>query len=228
MYIILFFSLCSIILTPHPNGRKHLVMRDYGFLTTQRGSSSHIWSLMLISIPSSEICLPFSIFPTSFLPLFSLFYTYPFSPIHFSLLFSLSSSILSRFFKMTGSRGGRLMNPHLQSMHSHISSLSDRHIIPYLVIFAITGSRVGGVELSYPMFCDIHFAYKISMIYIFTPDSPSIQVSHFSYDEFVQPPHNTYPFFDLLHSWVGGFTKVSNPILLMFVPATFLFFPIHI
>jgi hypothetical protein len=46
---------------------------------------------LLRLILASKISLPFSIFQTSFVHFFSLFYTYPNSPFLFSLLFSLSS-----------------------------------------------------------------------------------------------------------------------------------------
>jgi hypothetical protein len=128
---------------------------------------------LLRSIPASKISLPFSIFPTSFLPFFSLFYTYPISPFPFSLLFSLSSFILSHFFRTTGSWVGRLTNPHLQSTSSHIESVQPPHY-PILSRFCNRGSRVGGVKLSYPMFRDIHFASKRSMIYILTPRLPEL------------------------------------------------------
>jgi hypothetical protein len=64
--------------------------------------------------------------------------------------------------------GWRTYDPHLHP-YPHITSPTDRRAILYLADFAIAGSRVGGVELSYPMFCDIHFASKSFAIYILTP-----------------------------------------------------------
>jgi hypothetical protein len=119
------------------------------------------------SISASEISLPFSIFPNYFLPFFSLFYTYLFSPFPSSLLLSLSRSMLSHFFRTTGSRVGRLADIHLHP-HPRIMSLINYHAILYLVDFAVTGSLVGEVEFSHPMFRDTHFGSKRSVIYILT------------------------------------------------------------
>jgi hypothetical protein len=87
------------------------------------------------SILTSKISLLFYIFPTSFLPLFSLFYTYPYSPFPFSLLFSLSNSILSHFFRTMGSRVGGLNNPDLQSTLSHIKSTQPPHYLIHIHFF---------------------------------------------------------------------------------------------
>jgi hypothetical protein len=127
----------------------------------------------LRSFPASEISLPFLfsqfLFCLSF-PSSILIYFFRFS---FSLLLSLSSSILSCFFRTTGSRVSGLEDTHLHP-YPHITSLTDRCVILYLADFAIAGSWVSRVELSYTMFPDIHFASKISTIYILTPELPKI------------------------------------------------------
>jgi hypothetical protein len=74
---------------------------------------------------------------------------------------------------------GRLVDPHLHP-HPHIMSPVDRCAILYLADFSITGSRVGGVELSHPMFRHIHFESKRSVIYILTikpPPNPKYPIS---------------------------------------------------
>lgn len=84
------FSLYILNLTPLPNGQKHLVMRDSGFLKIHKGSSSHNWSLFLRSFPTSKKFPPLFYFPglvspflcpLLHLPIFSLFFFpsyYPF------------------------------------------------------------------------------------------------------------------------------------------------------
>jgi hypothetical protein len=144
--------------------------------------------MLLRSFPTSEISLPFSIFPNYFLPFFSLFYTYPcFSLFLFSLLLSLSRSILSHFFFRT-------WVPGLSDLQILISIIPSHHefdrpsCYPILSQFFNRRFRVGGVELSYPMFCDIHFASKTFCDLHFDPQTPRTSKSHSSYDESIRPP----------------------------------------
>jgi hypothetical protein len=67
------------------------------------------------------------------------------------------------------------------------------------------GSRVGAIELSFPVFRDIHLAPKTSVIYNSTPHSSNSQAS-------------LYP----------GSQKVSKHLSLPSIPATFAPFPMHI
>jgi len=123
-------------------------MRDYGFLITHRGFSSHSWSLLLRSIATSKISLPFFIFPNSFVHLFSLFYTYPHS-LFFSLFsFPLLVTILSHFSKMTDLWVGRLIDPHLHPYY-HIMSPTKCRIILYLTIFTVVGSWVQAIAFRF-------------------------------------------------------------------------------
>jgi len=137
-------------------------MRNYGFLTTHRGLSSHSWSLLLRSIPASEISLPFSIFPTSFVHFFSLFYTYPNSPFSFFLFPFFSPFLvfmLSHFSKTMSSRVPRLVDSRvlISNPHSDILSPTDRCIILYLAIFAVAGFRVGRFQI-------FHIPYYVTYI----------------------------------------------------------------
>jgi hypothetical protein len=95
-------------------------------------------------------------------------------------------------------------------------SQTDRRAIPYLVDFMIAGSQVGSVEISYPMFHDIHFASKSSTIYILTPKLLELS-------SFIPPTMSPSDRRAILYlydfspsvvtdSQVPGFTKVSNHI----------------
>jgi hypothetical protein len=84
----LIYSLYILNLTPLPNRRKHLVTRDYGFLTTHSGSSSHSWSLLLRSFSASKKFPPLFYFPKFVSPFLCFLLHLPISP----LLLSLSSS----------------------------------------------------------------------------------------------------------------------------------------
>jgi hypothetical protein len=95
---------------------------------------------MLPEFPSpslfSQLLLSFSL-PSSILTLITLFF-FPFNSPFLVL-------ILSRFFKTAGSQVGELADPHIHP-HSHIMSPTDRHIILYLIVFVVAGSRVGGFQ----------------------------------------------------------------------------------
>jgi hypothetical protein len=84
-------------------------------------------------------------------------------------------------------------------------SPTDRPSFPYLANFIAAGSRVGTIELSFPVFCDIHLAPKTSVIYNSTPHSSNSQAS-------------LYP----------GSQKVSKHLSLPSIPATFAPFPMQI
>jgi hypothetical protein len=120
--------------------------RDFGFLTTHRGSSSHSWSLLLRSFPASEKFPPlfyspesFSLsFPPSTLTCFSLF----FFPSYYPFLVLTLSHILDRGFP-----GWRTYNFSPPSTTSHHES--DRlPCCSILINFTIAGSQVDGIELS--------------------------------------------------------------------------------
>jgi hypothetical protein len=87
-------------------------------MTSMPGVSKPLLSLF----PTSEISLPFSIFPNYFLPFFSLFYTYSFFPFLFYLLLSLSSSTLSHLFLYHGFPGWWTYGSSPPSISSHHES----------------------------------------------------------------------------------------------------------
>ena len=105
---------------------------------------------------------------------------------------------------IAGSRVGRLTDLHLH-LYPHITSLTDHHSFPYLANFMVVGSRVGIIELSFPVFCDITLAPKNSVNYNSTPGSSNSQAS-------------LYP----------GSPKVSKHLSLPSIPATLMPFPMHI
>jgi hypothetical protein len=111
-------------------------------------------------------------------------------------------------------------------------SLTDRRVVPYLTYFTIAGSRVGGVELSYPMFHDIHFSSKSYTIYILTPEIPELPSliipTMASSDRCAILYLTNFATSVVADSWVPGLTKVSTPISHSFFPATITLFPMHI
>jgi len=102
------------------------------------------------------------------------------------------------------------MDPHLH-LEPHIRSPTYRCFVPYFADFTIAGSWVGGVEISYPMFCDTHFASKICEIYILTPrlfELPSLippMMSPFNHRAILYLA-NFAPY-TIAGSWVLGFHK---------------------
>jgi hypothetical protein len=122
-------------------------------------------------------------FPYSILTIF------PFSS---SPLLSLSGSILSRISMIVGSQVGGLTDPHLH-LYPHITSPTDRRSFPYLANFMAAGSRVGAIELSCPVFCDIHLAPKTSVIYNSTPDSSNSQASLYPGSQKFQSIYRSLP-----------------------------------
>jgi hypothetical protein len=128
------------------------------------------------------------LFPPLYLPIF---------PLSSSPLLSLSGSILSHIFMITGSRVGGLADAHLH-LYRHIMSPTDHRPFQYLANYLTVGSRVSAIELLCPVFRHIHLAPKTSVIYNSAPDSSNSQASLYPgsqkfqtiYRSLPSPPHS--------------------------------------
>jgi hypothetical protein len=118
---------------------------------------------------------------------------------------------------------------HLQI---HFTSLTDHHVVPYLVDFMIMGSGLTGSSFHVLVFRDRHIAPKSSTIYISIPDFPKFYSSYMNPSNRHAIPHlSIFMPHTIVGSRVRGFPgsqKISSHIFPPSVPTTIAPFPMHI